>query len=651
MRAAAKDEISVDVNRSAATCSEKGVRDVCACIHYKHGISVGGFNIPNGLDMIGLAGSYLCSSCQDKSKWGFGCDMECPSECPFGCDFSGDCVTPPHCTKNWRVGGDKLINKRGECAACDNGFSGKLCEDVCPANCADTAEGKCSRGGMCYRCKTGFFGEDCSQECPVNCPDCVMKDVYAVEDEDDEESEHVLVEEAGSCPNGCQGDSFGMQCDMPCPENCHKFLHSLTSRLGLGVIASCYQASGICKKCTKNQWWGKRCEFKCSSGCAFGKCDRSTGQCLHGCEIGAGKWGATCDEDCPSGCAKGRVVKVFEQVIVKATGLAGRVEEIITKNGAQFFKISGAADGEFKSDEVEPWKAACDQGTGVCRDACKPGFFGSTCAQACPNNTHPDTGCDRETGVPPKCVDGFYPRDGVCASCPDTCAGGTCNQKGHCTDGCEEGFHGKFCELNCPNHCEGPCDAKNTGLTDGRCKSCSNGFTGRYCSQRCDPTCRTCASWAEAGPLATSSNACTSCREHGYESEPVFFKANSVLGLVAIPPRGFGSCTCLEGASRPAGESSCVCDAPEDSDFVERFEISPKRACRWVCKEGLREVLGDKHSICISNQIYKAVLKAEALGWKQGACDSGMYEIPLGSNQTKCMQEDHVKDIIREEGA
>jgi hypothetical protein len=127
----------------------------------------------------------------------------------------------------------------------------------------------------------------------------------------------------------------------------------------------------------------------------------------------------------------------------------------------------------------------------------------------------------------------------------------------------------------------------------------------------------------------------------------VVFEKNSIFGFFANSTR-YGSCNCIENAFRPEGSAECVCEAPQDENFVERFELRPKKTCRHVCKEGLREVFGHLRSICIKNDVYKAVVRAELKGFEQGACDMGFYEVPVGSGK-ECVPEDYAHDIVNEQ--
>merc|ERR1740127_148918 len=86
-------KVSTEVNTEGA-CAVSWLNSLCKC-NYKSGL---------------LAGDYKCSECQDKKKWGYGCDLDCDPECgPKGCDFSGNCIekTPEKinskCKRNSRV--------------------------------------------------------------------------------------------------------------------------------------------------------------------------------------------------------------------------------------------------------------------------------------------------------------------------------------------------------------------------------------------------------------------------------------------------------------------------------------------------------------------------------------------------------------------
>jgi len=261
----------------SGSCEVPAVRKVCNCNHKS------------------FFSGYQCSSCKDNTKWGYGCDLDCPAECARGCDFSGNCIPDPHapptpnaCKRNSRIDNptddDVVTNERKECQACKNGYFGVICDSDCPGNCQDSDEGKCTRGGKCYECKDGFYGEDCSQECPAGCPSCVMLDGL-VPDKDSSVGEFLP---AGYCNVQCETDTWGPACETPCPTNCKKY-----------AGPSCGKDNGQCKKCQDHEWFGSTCDQACAAGCVGGKCEKSTGACEDGCN--AGFHGDACDQTCPSG--------------------------------------------------------------------------------------------------------------------------------------------------------------------------------------------------------------------------------------------------------------------------------------------------------------------------------------------------------------
>lgn len=432
-------QANFSVDDAANQCKVKTVEHVCVCNKKE-------------LRPAKLADAgYQCSACQDNSKWGYGCDLECP--CTTGCDFSGNCLKPgkgefPNCKRNSRIekptDKEDVLNERGECQACVSGFHGLFCKADCPVNCADTSEGKCSRGGKCYECVDGYFGEICDQSCPESCPKCVMKDGLVKM-----KGDAVEYLPAGTCPEQCSSDHFGLSCDQPCPTNCKK-----------SHIPSCLKESGLCMKCEGHLFWGSRCEHSCSKGCVSGTCAKDTGVCEKGCQ--KSWWGDACTQQCSKGCRD----------------------------------------------------AACSSADGTCTGGCVEGFWGDRCEKTCPKGTDLARGCSRDSGFPLACEQGMYPTSDsngspMCTACPENCAGSTCNVDGSCNAGCDLGFFGLRCESNCPPHCDGPCDKFTTNGPDGQCKACLDGWTGRKCTKRCHATCRTCDMFNDAvGPKS-----CASCPE------------------------------------------------------------------------------------------------------------------------------------------
>jgi len=109
-----------------------------------------------------------------------------------------------------------------------------------------------------------------------------------------------------------------------------------------------------------------------------------------------------------------------------------------------------------------------------------------------------------------------------------------------------------------------------------------------------------------------------------------------------------GECVCIEGASRKGGpESKCTCDEPADVTKDAFFEVTPRKRCRSICREGTREVFGDKRSKCMDSLKYKSVIYAEMDGFKKGKCAENEYEIPIiRTSNTECVPKDYADDIV-----
>jgi len=82
------------------------------------------------------------------------------------------------------------------------------------------------------------------------------------------------------------------------------------------------------------------------------------------------------------------------------------------------------------------------------------------------------------------------------------------------------------------------------------------------------------------------------------------------------------------------------------------FELTPKKRCRFICKDGTREVFGDKSSTCMDSVKYKMVIFASFDGdFKQGRCSENHYEIPKvgcegeGSQCSYCVRSDYADYI------
>ncbi|KAH9523560.1 hypothetical protein Btru_040345 [Bulinus truncatus] len=130
---------------------------------------------------------------------------------------------------------------------------------------------------------------------------------------------------------------------------------------------------------------------------------------------------------------------------------------------------------------------------GVCREGCKPGYFGLYCQNECVAYCG-GTGsqCNRYTGhCSEGCDPGFY--GDMCLSvCSYNCAENeSCDSAGHCDDGCKAGYSGVSCTEVCSNatfgkNCQHQCACKNNLQCDrviGHCPNyqCADGRTDIIC--------------------------------------------------------------------------------------------------------------------------------------------------------------------------
>jgi len=84
------------------------------------------------------------------------------------------------------------------------------------------------------------------------------------------------------------------------------------------------------------------------------------------------------------------------------------------------------------------------------------------------------------------------------------------------------------------------------------------------------------------------------------------------------------------------------------------FESKPRKQCRVICKDGMREVYGDKQSMCLTNAAFKAVIRADfaekdgtSSGAQQGSCRDGQKEYTDSSGDKTCIGVEFVKDILK----
>jgi len=73
------------------------------------------------------------------------------------------------------------------------------------------------------------------------------------------------------------------------------------------------------------------------------------------------------------------------------------------------------------------------------------------------------------------------------------------------------------------------------------------------------------------------------------------------------------------------------------------FELKPRKLCRIICKEGTREVYGNKESMCLSNEAYRAVILSDNA--QQGSCAVDHKEFTDTTGTKTCLGDAFVNDI------
>ena len=205
-----------------------------------------------------------------------GCNLEC----------SDNCENKMNCDE-----------KDGSCPACNIGFWGKNCTQICSEQCKKR---ECSHeDGKCLECVDGFYKNKTSGDClscPENCIDCEDEDKctsciegkYGINQCKEQCSEHCEGDsceiEKGKC--NCQSKYFGEKCESIC-EGCSD--------------NGCEDKNGICNDhyCLDNYYDPRKCNQKCSDQCLDKKCDIFTGECLSCPE---NYWGVRCEKRCSNEC-------------------------------------------------------------------------------------------------------------------------------------------------------------------------------------------------------------------------------------------------------------------------------------------------------------------------------------------------------------
>ncbi|XP_071118983.1 cell death abnormality protein 1-like [Haliotis cracherodii] len=240
--------------------------------------------------------------------------------------------------------------------------------------------------------------------------------------------------------------------------------------------------------------YGIDCQKTCSSGCVWGGCNSSTGECLGGsCKPGWTNKDSLqrCDQECPEGS--------YGDNCVSTCSPGCRVFPCDRKTGKCSYFNRGYCQPGWTSRSSYPNR--CDR--------CNVGYYGD--GQVC---TRCGAGCDRRcddtdghctcktgwTGTRCKnCEGGYYMDRRDCVVCGAGCQSGTCNAntgtcscmsgwKGdQCTTRCASGRYGIDCKQTCSSGCKsGGC---NSSTGECRAKSCKSGWRSTGARRLCDEEC------------------------------------------------------------------------------------------------------------------------------------------------------------------
>nr|XP_022312536.1 multiple epidermal growth factor-like domains protein 10 [Crassostrea virginica] len=305
---------------------------------------LGAETYPSGYETINVF-TELCEvivyGCKTFDVYGSGCKQHCPTNCKHNichiqngtcsnCDpgwtgsfcttkclegwYGQDCLKP--CVANCRDNAT-CHHVTGYCdVGCPPGWIGDLCTKPCDdgqfgLNCSNTCSSFCFNDTVCDRvtghcdegcdpgytnlhcnetCPPGYFGKGCETECPERCSNTT-------------DCHHIDGTCAGGCIDGYIGDicdesctngSYGTNCSGVCSPNCKTCRHT-DGRCSCKAGWMGFNCSSEC-----DNSYGEDCQYGCSRHCVNQTCDRFTGSCVNGCEVGY--HGNRCDQECTEHC-------------------------------------------------------------------------------------------------------------------------------------------------------------------------------------------------------------------------------------------------------------------------------------------------------------------------------------------------------------
>ena len=372
------------------------------------------------------------------------------------------------------------LNGDVQCDQCPRGYFGTICNESCHEGCQDQL---CNKYRVCQGCSRGYYYDPQSlstcSKCPENCdnsnsinPVCklVNEQINCTQCKfqffgDD------CSDSCSNCPNGCNRKGACNSCDknqyhdrdqnkcVECPSTC---------QFQLDESMCIYTESQPlkCTHCNASNVYGDLCDKECNEKCKNG-CDRNTGKC-NGCKDDK-YFGDLCENKCSSNCS----------------------EEICSQDGQCKSCVLGSYGNQCDKECGEFCNEAtgCEQFTGKCI-GCDGYHSGDYCQQNCSGGClkcKQDTTCE-------ECMDDYYKlqNDHQCTVCPSTCIALNnnvrCEKNSGLCSKCSNGFGGDYCEITCPNNCNGGCKREEDESI--KCNGCKENWYKPDCSERCPEGCQ-----------------------------------------------------------------------------------------------------------------------------------------------------------------
>ncbi|XP_052763015.1 multiple epidermal growth factor-like domains protein 10 isoform X3 [Mya arenaria] len=381
-----------------------------------------------------------CDTCAD-NRYGENCDKVCNVGCSSSfCDRNnGFCKCLPNFT------GDS-------CDQCKPGFYGQSCNKLCSNNCIG---GKCLKDvGKCIDgCVSRYTGDNCSSLCDSTCATCLQNDKL-----------HCM-----SCNNGNTGTTC--QCPPNCDcvsgsDKCESCAQGYANPVKQCKCQSQYCSGISCSECINNTYYndnGACC--KCPENCKDGVCNSGT-ECTSGCIDGF--YSLDCSKRCASigaNCLKCN--KTDGNCLSCNDGLYPH------ENGTCISCNSNCKNGQ------------CNSTTGECTNGCTEQFWGNKCDLPCNSNCET---CQKDSGICVSCANKTFHGNNCNEPCSSICFETKCKQStGDCLNGCSGEFYGNLCERKCPENCL-QSDTGTSCNNIGHCNNgCIDGFEEADCTVQTKP--------------------------------------------------------------------------------------------------------------------------------------------------------------------